>query len=162
MNDESKSTRRTDMCTRIELTDETAAHRSVARRPRRLRALLAVGGAAVAAAALLAAALVAGAAEPTHEVTLVARGMAFHLPEGGGPNPAIEVGRGEPVRLILVNRDRGIDHDLALPSLDLATEAIPGDGRSVSLEFRAPETPGVHEYVCQLHGKMMRGSFIIR
>ena len=106
--------------------------------------------------------MVAGATEPTHDITLVARDMAFYLPESAQPNPPIEVAREEQVRLTLVNRDAGIDHDLAVASLDVETDAIPGDGASATIEFRAPRQSGVHEYVCRLHGKMMRGQLTVR
>jgi plastocyanin len=139
----------------------TAVRAQVARR-RPLRSLLAAGGAAIVALAVTAAAMVAGATEPTHDITLVARDMAFFLPEGTTPNPAIEVGREEQVRLTLVNQDVGIDHDLAVSSLGVRSKVIPGDGAQTTVEFRAPRTPGVHEYVCRLHGKMMRGQFTVR
>ena len=81
--------------------------------------------------------MVAGATEPTHDITLIARDMAFYLPEGAQPNPPIEVAREEQVRLTLVNRDAGIDHDLAVASLDVETDAIARDGASATVEFRA-------------------------
>jgi plastocyanin len=126
------------------------------------RSLIAIGAAVIVAVAVAAAALVAGAAEPTHDITLVARDMAFYLPQNAQPNPPLEVGREEQVRLTLVNRDTGIDHDLAVSSLDVETIAIPGDGGSATVEFRAPREAGVHEYVCRLHGKMMRGRLTVR
>ena len=129
---------------------------------RPLRSFLAIGAAVIVAVAVAAAAMVAGATEPTHDITLVARDMAFYLPQGAQPNPPIEVAREEQVRLTLVNRDAGIDHDLAVSSLDVETNAIPGDGASATVEFRAPRQPGVHEYVCRLHGRMMRGQLTVR
>jgi plastocyanin len=106
--------------------------------------------------------MVAGASEPTHDITLIARDMAFYLPQNAQANPPLEVTREEQVRITLVNRDAGIDHDLAVASLDVETKAIPGDGASDSVEFRAPREPGVHEYVCRLHGRMMRGQLTVR
>ena len=148
------------MCCSFDLdrTDRPSKTRS----GRPLRSLIAIGAAVIVAVAVTAAAMVAGATEPTHDITLVARDMAFYLPEGAQPNPPIEVAREEQVRLTLVNRDAGIDHDLAVASLDVETAAIPGDGASATLEFRAPRQPGVHEYVCRLHGKMMRGQLTVR
>jgi hypothetical protein len=106
--------------------------------------------------------MVAGATEPVHDITLVARDMAFYLPQNAQPNPPLEVSREAQVRLTLVNRDIGIDHDLAVVALDVETPAIPGDGGSTSVEFRAPREPGIHEYVCRLHGRMMRGQLTVR
>jgi plastocyanin len=145
------------MCTRLELESPEASRE---RRP--LRSLIAIGVAVVVALAVAAAAMVAGAAEPTHAITLVARDMAFYLPQGAVPNPRLEVEANEQVRLTLVNRDPGIDHDLAVADFDVRTEAIPGNGASATLEFRAPREAGIHEYVCRLHGKMMRGELVVR
>jgi plastocyanin len=132
------------------------------RRERPLRSLIAIGASVIVAVAVAAAAMVAGATEPTHDITLVARDMAFYLPQSAQPNPPLEVSREEQVRFTLVNRDTGIDHDLAVSSLDVETRAIPGDGGSTTVEFRAPREPGVHEYVCRLHGRMMRGRLTVR
>ena len=134
--------------------------RTTGRRP--LRSLIGAGAAVIVVLAVTAAAMVAGATEPTHDITLVARDMAFFLPDGTTPNPAIEVAAEEQVRLTLVNRDAGIDHDLAVSSLGVESEAIPGNGAQTTIEFRAPTTAGVHEYVCRLHGRMMRGQLTVR
>jgi plastocyanin len=133
-----------------------------ARERRPLRSLIAIGAAVIVALGLAAAAMVAGAAEPIHDITLVARDMAFYLPEGTQPNPRLEVPAQEEVRLTLVNRDAGIDHDLAVSSLGVESAAIPGDGSSTTVEFRAPREPGEHEYLCRLHGRMMRGTLVVR
>jgi plastocyanin len=134
--------------------------RSTGRRP--LRSGLAIAAAVILALGLAAAAMVAGASEPTHDITLVARDMAFYLPDGAQPNPRLEVPAQEEVRLTLVNRDAGIDHDLVVASLGVGTEAINGDGSSTTVQFRAPREPGEHEYVCRLHGRMMRGTLVVR
>ena len=127
-----------------------------------MRRLITIGVVAVIAIAIVAVALKASAGEPEREITLVARDMAFYLPEGGAPNPPLELARGESARLTLINRDRGIEHDLAVESLDLEIGAIPGDGASRTVELRAPREAGDHEYVCRLHDRMMRGRLIIR
>ena len=88
--------------------------------------------------------------------------MAFYQLGSSVPNPTLEVSQGESVRLTFVNRDPGIDHDLNLKNLGLATPVVPGDGSSHTLRFRAPDTPGEHEYSCQLHGRMMRGTLRVR
>lgn len=127
-----------------------------------LHSVIALGAAVIVALAVAAAGMVAGATEPTHQLTLVARDMAFYLDQGTEPNPRIEVPAREEVRITLVNRDTGIDHDLAVTSLGLESRAIPGDGSSITIAFRAPRDPGEHEYVCQLHGQMMRGTLVVR
>jgi plastocyanin len=133
-----------------------------ARLQRPSRSLAAIVAGSAAAVAIAAAALVAGASTPRHDLTLVARDMAFYLPDGAVPNPPIEVTAEEAVRLTLVNRDAGIDHDLAVASLGVESPVVPGDGSTTTIEFRAPREPGEHEYVCRLHGRMMRGTLIVR
>ena len=110
----------------------------------------------------LALAIMAGAVAPEREITLVASKMAFFQAGSNVPNPTIEVSPGRRIRLTFVNRDRGIEHDLSLPNLGLATPILPGDGSSRLLSFRAPDTPGEHEYTCQLHDRMMRGVLRVR
>ncbi|HEV8578506.1 MAG TPA: plastocyanin/azurin family copper-binding protein [Thermoanaerobaculia bacterium] len=98
-------------------------------------------------------------------VTLLARGMAFYLPGDPAPNPRLAVARGEEVRLVLRNEDRGIPHDLAVPEGDggrKATREVRGLGDTADLTFRAPETAGDYEYVCTLHSRMMRGVLEVR
>jgi plastocyanin len=130
--------------------------------PGPLRSIAAMVAGVVAVAAVAAATLVADASQPTHAFTLVARDMAFYLADGGQPNPALEIPAEESVRLTMVNRDAGIDHDLAVESLGVASPAVPGDGSSTSIEFRAPREPGEYEYLCRLHGRMMRGKLVVR
>ncbi|MES1242310.1 MAG: cupredoxin domain-containing protein [Acidobacteriota bacterium] len=95
-------------------------------------------------------------AEP-RALHLTARDMAFYLDGDPTPNPTLVVRRGEPVRLTLTNRDRGMRHDFAVESLDLATEALLQAGTSTTLEFEAPGQPGESEYVCTFHDVKMRG-----
>jgi plastocyanin len=98
-------------------------------------------------------------------VTLVARDMAFYLPGDPTPNPRLSVARGEEVRFVLRNDDRGIPHDLALPLENgewRSTRQVRGAGESAGLTFRAPQLRGEHEYVCTLHSRMMRGVLEVR
>ena len=95
------------------------------------------------------------------EIRLVARDMAFYLPGGATPNPALHVAPGERVRLVVENRDPGMRHDLALPSLDRAT-AVVGAGREAGVVLQAPERTGEHEYLCSLHPVLMRGVLRVR
>jgi copper binding plastocyanin/azurin family protein len=106
----------------------------------------------------------AGGPEP-RQVTLLARGMAFYLPGDATPNPRLVVERGEEVRFVLRNEDRGMPHDLEVPEAGgdrKSTREVRGIGDTASLAFRAPETPGDYEYVCTLHSRMMRGVMEVR
>lgn len=108
-----------------------------------------------------------GAAEP-REVRLVARDMAYYLPGGTTPNPTLRFAPGERVRVVLVNEDPGMAHDVLAPGLGLATPLVlgrpPGQGRGpVATDVvRAPDRPGTHEYVCSLHPVLMRGLIEVR
>jgi plastocyanin len=100
------------------------------------------------------------------EIVLVAEGMAFYLDGASGAertaNPTLTLGRGETVRLVLVNRDAGMEHDWASRGLDAGTPAVPGDGSVTSVSIEAPAEPGRHEYVCSLHARLMRGVIEVR
>jgi hypothetical protein len=129
-------------------------------RPRTLLILLLVALCGAVALAVRA----AGGPEP-REVTLLARGMAFYLPGDPTPNPRLTVERGEELRFVLRNEDRGMPHDLEVPQDGgerKATREVRGLGDTDSLTFRAPETPGDYEYVCTLHARMMRGVLEVR
>ncbi len=91
------------------------------------------------------------------EIVLEARGMAFYLPDNSEPNPTLTLQAGEKVRLRLINRDRGFEHDWNVESLKVATRLLPGNGASDQIVLTAPDEPGRHEYACSLHSKMMRG-----
>ena len=95
--------------------------------------------------------------EEPRTITLTARGMAFYLDGDSTPNPTLVLRRGERVRLTLTNQDRGMTHDFAVESLDLATRPLPRAGTATSLVFEAPEQPGESEYVCTFHALMMKG-----
>ncbi|HZM28009.1 MAG TPA: cupredoxin domain-containing protein [Gemmatimonadales bacterium] len=88
-------------------------------------------------------------------ITLTARDMAFYQSGDPTPNPTLVVRRGERVRLTLTNEDRGMTHDFAVRSMDVATRALRGG--TDSLVFEAPERPGESEYVCTYHARMMKG-----
>ncbi len=91
------------------------------------------------------------------EIVLEARGMAFYLPDNSEPNPMLTLRAGEKVRLRLINRDRGLEHDWNVESLKLATRLLTGNGASDQIVLTAPDEPGRHEYACSVHSKMMRG-----
>jgi plastocyanin len=97
-------------------------------------------------------------AGPTREITLVARGMAFHLENDVvTENPTIELKAGERVRIVLRNQDRGMTHDFAVPAFNAGLDAIEWrEAGDVVLDV--PTTPGTYEYVCRPHIAMMRGT----
>ena len=96
------------------------------------------------------------------EITLVARGMAFYrLGDASTPNPTITVRKGERVRVVLRNDDRGITHDFAVPQLDAALEHINWNEQS-DVAFDVPDTPGHYEYICRPHALMMRGEIVVQ
>lgn len=133
-------------------------------RASRPRALL-VGLLVLAAAGGVVLAVQAAVRPEPRQVTLIARDMAFYLPGDPTPNPRLLVARGEEIRFVLRNGDRGIPHDLALPSGDgeqKSTRRIRGAGEAAGLIFRAPEAPGELDYVCTLHSRMMRGVLEVR
>lgn len=90
-------------------------------------------------------------------ITLTARDMAFYLPGDPTPNPTLVLRRGEEVRLTLNNQDRGMTHDFAVESLDVATRPLRRAGTATTLVFEAPGRPGESEYVCTFHALMMKG-----
>lgn len=93
-------------------------------------------------------------------ITLVARGMAFHVPGQTEPNPRLVVERGEELRFVLRNEDPGMAHDFA--ALGKATKLLKEAGEAAELTLRAPATAGEHEYLCSLHARMMRGPLEVR
>jgi plastocyanin len=68
---------------------------------------------------------------------------------------------GERIRIVLRNEDRGIMHDVAVPSLRAAVDPI-GWNDSADLTIDAPSTPGTYDYWCRPHMAMMRGTIVVR
>ena len=95
------------------------------------------------------------------EITLVVRGMAFHLEEGGLPNPTIRLKAGERVRIVLRNEERGIRHDFASPAMQAALDPI-GWNETGDVTFVVPDAPGSYDYWCRPHMLMMRGKLIVQ
>lgn len=140
--------------------DHSAAGRRTSRPPALLVPLLALllvgAGGAVA---------VQNARSEPREVRLLARDMAFYLPGDPTPNPRLVAERGEPLRLVLENGERGLPHDVSVPDGDRdrrRSREVRGLGETATLAFRAPEQAGSYEYVCTLHSRMMRGVLEVR
>ncbi len=87
--------------------------------------------------------------------------MAFYLEGDAKPNPTLRLAPGELVRLTVVNRDRGMRHDLAIAEIGIATELLPGDGSSQTIRLQAPDRPGSFAYLCRLHVQTMRGLLVV-
>jgi plastocyanin len=120
-----------------------------------LLAAVGIGWAAVVGAAV-------GGAD--REITLEARDMAFYLPGDPTPNPTLRVTAGERVRLVLVNRDPGMKHDLAVDALGVATRVLTAAGTSASVVLEVPDRSdrmGELDYVCTLHPQLMRGRLVV-
>jgi plastocyanin len=98
----------------------------------------------------------------TRTVTVVARGMAFHVAGASTANPTIPIRRGERIRLVLVHEDPGMTHDFAVPSLDAGTELLREAGATTAIVLQAPELAGDHDYFCTSHARMMRGILEVR
>jgi plastocyanin len=120
-----------------------------------------VTSAVLAAAALLPMMMIMGSSrEETREIRIVARGMAFYVDGVAGPNPTVRLRAGERVRLVLVNEDAGMRHDLAVGSSGVATGLVE-HGRQVAVAFRVPETRDAIPYFCTPHRSTMRGTIQI-
>lgn len=101
--------------------------------------------------------LIAQPQEP-REVPLVVQGMAFYLGEDRtSPNPTIRVAPGERIRLTLVSKDPGFEHNFVVDAWRLRASTRHGDDRA-SVIFEAPDQPGTTEYLCTTHAAMMRGT----
>jgi len=124
----------------------------------RMRNLSIITGLALLAAMTVTVWAFTGRATPEREVTLHARGMAFYLPGSDVPNPTLQVAAGERVRVVVINDDPGVKHDLAVAKLGLAIAPLGtalGSRGTATLE--APSLPGRYPYVCTFHAQMMRG-----
>jgi len=89
-------------------------------------------------------------------IALEARGMAFYASGLGERNPILRLHAGEQVRIILRNREPGMTHDFAVPSLNIAIPALKEEEQG-EIIFRAPSSSGRLEYLCRPHAPMMKG-----
>lgn len=104
--------------------------------------------------------LTAERGEP-REIGVVIRNMAFYLEGHDEPNPAIHVGRGETIALLVRNDDAGITHDFAVHAWGVSTGRL-GGGSSERVVFTVPDAVRSSvEYVCNPHAEMMLGTFVI-
>jgi plastocyanin len=116
---------------------------------------------ATAVAVLLLGALGVALTRPApREVALVARGMAFYLENGDAPNPTLTFKAGDRIRIVLRNQDRGISHNVVIPSVKAEFQPI-GWNQSADVVFEVPDAPGIYEYWCRPHMMMMRGTIIV-
>jgi plastocyanin len=95
--------------------------------------------------------------ENARPITLVARDMAFYVEGDSTPNPVIQARAGERLRIVLKNRDRGMTHDFAVPSVEASTDELKWDEND-EVTFEVPSEPGTYEYVCRPHLLMMKGT----
>jgi cytochrome c oxidase subunit 2 len=103
---------------------------------------------AAAVVMITAAAHAVGAAQPVHDVNVIAKKFAFEPAE-------IQVVTGEPVRLVVRSADSV--HGFAIPALKIDLQ-VPRGGDPVVVEFIAPP-PGRYEVACSEfcgrgHGQM--------
>ena len=99
---------------------------------------------------------------PSREITLVARGMAFYLESDPAiPNPTITARSGERLRIVFRNEDRGMTHDLAVPTFGVATDLIDWN-EDDAMTFDVPDRPGTYDYICEPHAMMMRGRIVVQ
>ena len=98
------------------------------------------------------------------EVILIAKNMVFvsqATGDGRAPNPTIELHPGERVRLVLLNLDAGMRHDLVVDRLRVRTQAL-AHGEMEAIEFTAPDEAGECDYYCSFHSLLMRGRIVVR
>lgn len=98
---------------------------------------------------------------PPYEQVLVMRGIAFQAGGSGPPNPALELRRGQPVRLVIRNQEPGaVLHCFTIPGLGVKTSGSLVAGESEVLEF-VPRSRGTYSYACLLHPGMT-GKIVVR
>jgi nitrite reductase (NO-forming) len=98
--------------------------------------------------------------------TALAEGKLAFVGVGGGiegvVNPTLRVAEGAAVQVDLLNDD-GIEHDVAFPDFDAATERVAQKGASSVTVFRA-DAPGEFAYFCSVPGHRpagMEGKLIV-
>ena len=94
------------------------------------------------------------------EIRLVVRDMTYYIGRTAEANPTLHLARGEKIRLVLTNEDPGYSHNFTAPALGVSTPLV-RQGKSQSVDFTAPEVPGLYSYRCGPHSEMMRGNIAI-
>ena len=95
------------------------------------------------------------------EVSLVVRDMTFYVAgDLDRPNPVLTLRRGERVRIVLKNDERGMTHDFAVPAFGAATSLVSWNEQD-DVVITAPDQPGTYEYVCNPHRLMMKGTLTV-
>src|SRR5687768_4317310 len=100
------------------------------------------------------------AEDPTRDVRLVIRDMAYYLDGKGEANPTLYFRRGERVRLFVVSEDAGMEHDFVVRPWNVATKTIEGRGED-EITIRVPKRPGIDTYFCTPHAGKMRGTVVV-
>lgn len=117
--------------------------------------------AVVALAATLLPMIASSRTDPTRDIRIVVRDMAFYVDGAPEPNPSITLRAGEQVRLHLRNEDAGMRHDFAVKSWAVSTKMLEDRGEEDTIVFRAPAERGEAMYLCTPHAKMMSGTIRI-
>ena len=95
------------------------------------------------------------------EISLVVRDMTFYVDDDlDRPNPVLTLRRGERVRIVLTNDERGMTHDFAVPAFGAATSLVNWNEQD-DVVITAPDEPGTYEYVCNPHRLMMKGTLTV-
>jgi plastocyanin len=101
-----------------------------------------------------------GSSDDVREIRLVARDMTYFDAATREANPTLRLKRGERIRLVLTNDDRGYTHNLVSPALGVSLPLLEA-GKTQAIEVTVPDVPGPSTYSCGPHGQMMRGNIAI-
>ena len=101
-----------------------------------------------------------GSSDDVQEIRLVARDMTYFDAATREANPTLRLKRGERIRLVLTNDDRGYTHNLVSPALGVSLPLLEA-GKTQAIEVTVPDVPGPSTYSCGPHGQMMRGNIAI-
>jgi hypothetical protein len=92
-----------------------------------------------------------------HEIRLIVRDMTYYVEGSSDPNPTLVVRRGELVKVVVRNDEAGMIHDFGVPAWNARTARLVYREQG-TVQFRAPDQPGIGTYVCSPHSKMMQGA----
>jgi plastocyanin len=96
-----------------------------------------------------------GRASQPREIVLVAKSIAFYLPnQPDKPNPTVTLKKGEPVKLVVRNEEPGrVLHCFTISGLNVKTSEDLSAGQSENLTF-TPKKKGTFPYACLMHPSM--------